>query len=52
LTQPADDFDYENALAACARGDRYALRALYERERRWLMAVALRITRRASLAPL
>jgi len=45
-----DDFDYEGALAACARGDRYALRAIYERERRWLMAVALRITRRRELA--
>jgi RNA polymerase sigma-70 factor (ECF subfamily) len=50
LIQPADDFDYEHALAACARGDRYALRALYERERRWLMAVALRITRRREVA--
>lgn len=47
---PRDDFDYEAALAACARGDRYALRAVYERERRWLMAVALRITRRRELA--
>jgi len=46
----ADDFDYEAALAACARGDRYALRAIYERERRWLMAVALRVTRRRELA--
>ena len=48
--QPTGRFDYEAALAACARGDRYALRAVYERERRWLMAVALRITRRRELA--
>jgi RNA polymerase sigma-70 factor, ECF subfamily len=50
MAQPADDFDYEAALAACARGDRYALRAIYDRERRWLMAVALRITRRREVA--
>jgi RNA polymerase sigma-70 factor (ECF subfamily) len=50
MATPAETFDYEAALAACARGDRYALRAIYERERRWLMAVALRITRRRELA--
>ena len=38
-------FDYEAALAACARGERFALRALYERESRWLLGVALRIVR-------
>jgi len=38
-------FDYETSLAACAAGDRKALRALYEREARWLMGVALRIVR-------
>ncbi|MBC7940873.1 MAG: sigma-70 family RNA polymerase sigma factor [Chitinophagaceae bacterium] len=38
-------FDYEAALEACARGERYALRALYEREARWLLGVALRIVR-------
>jgi len=38
-------FDYEAALAACARGERYALRALYERESHWLLGVALRIVR-------
>ena len=43
-------FDYEAALSGCARGDRYALRAIYERERRWLMAVALRLVRRRELA--
>ncbi|MBA3477887.1 MAG: sigma-70 family RNA polymerase sigma factor [Lautropia sp.] len=38
-------FDYETSLAACAAGDRKALRALYDREARWLMGVALRIVR-------
>lgn len=36
-------FDYEAALLACARGERFALRALYEREARWLCGVAQRI---------
>ncbi len=42
---PADltPFDYEAAVLACARGERYALRALYEREARWLLGVAMRI---------
>jgi RNA polymerase sigma-70 factor (ECF subfamily) len=43
-------FDYEASLAACANGDRGALRALYEREARWLMGVALRIVRDRHLA--
>lgn len=43
-------FDYEAALLGCARGDRFAMRAIYERERRWLMAVALRLVRRRELA--
>jgi RNA polymerase sigma-70 factor (ECF subfamily) len=38
-------FDYEAAVLACARGERFALRALYEREGRWLLGVALRIVR-------
>jgi RNA polymerase sigma-70 factor (ECF subfamily) len=38
-------FDYEAAVLACARGERYALRALYEREARWLLGVAMRIVR-------
>jgi RNA polymerase sigma-70 factor (ECF subfamily) len=44
---PADTttFDYEAAVLACARGERFALRALYEREARWLLGVALRIVR-------
>ena len=42
--------DFEAALARCAKGDQFALRAIYERERRWLMAVVLRIVRRHELA--
>lgn len=44
---PAADapFDYEAAVLACARGERYALRALYEREAHRLLGVALRIVR-------
>jgi len=39
------DFDYEAALAACARGERQALRQLYDRESPRLLGVALRIVR-------
>jgi len=45
LERRPDDFDYEAALEACARGERFALRAIYERESRWLLAVILRIVR-------
>lgn len=40
-----DAFDHDAALAACARGERAALRRLYEREGRFLLGVALRIVR-------
>lgn len=43
-------FDHDAALQACARGERFALRALYEREGRWLLGVAQRIVRDAALA--
>ncbi len=43
-------FDYEAALAACARGERFALRAIYERESRWLLGVVLRIVRQRETA--
>ncbi len=46
----ASPFDYEAAVLACARGERFALRALYERESRWLLGVALRIVRDRELA--
>lgn len=38
------------ALAACARGDRAALRSIYDREAPKLLAVALRIVRRREVA--
>jgi RNA polymerase sigma-70 factor (ECF subfamily) len=40
-----EPFDYEAAVQACARGERYALRALYQREAHWLLGVAQRIVR-------
>lgn len=43
-------FDHDAILAACAAGDRGALKALYDREARWLMGVALRIVRQHQLA--
>lgn len=46
----ADGFDYESALEACARGERFALRALYEQESPRLLGVALRIVRDRDLA--
>jgi RNA polymerase sigma factor (sigma-70 family) len=45
VKSPPDAFDYEAAVEACARGERQALRSLYERESRWLLAVAQRIVR-------
>jgi len=45
-----DDFDYNAALAACARGDERALRGIYDREGRRLLGMALRIVRRRALA--
>ena len=41
----ATTFDYEQALQACAHGDRNALQALYQQESRHLLGVALRIVR-------
>lgn len=42
--------DHEAALAACARGDRAALRRLYDAEARQMLGVALRIVRERALA--
>lgn len=50
LARPLDEFDHAAALEACARGERFALQALYEREARWLLAVAQRIVRDPQLA--
>lgn len=50
MTSSDGSFDYEANLAACAAGDRSALRALYDREGRWLMGVAVRIVRDRALA--
>ncbi len=43
-------FDYEAALAACAKGDRDALHLIYQFESRRLLGVALRIVRERALA--
>lgn len=42
--------DVETAIAACAAGDRSALRALYDREAAQMLGVALRILKRRALA--
>ena len=43
-------FDHEAALVACARGERSALRSLYDIEARKMLGVALRIVRQRHLA--
>lgn len=45
-----DAFDYDAALAACARGDKHALRRLYDQESARLLGVALRIVRNRQMA--
>ncbi|RNF28870.1 RNA polymerase sigma factor [Massilia aurea] len=50
MTTPSDHFDYEAHLAACARGDRQALRRLYDQESPRLLGVALRIVRERQAA--
>ncbi|MBN9408645.1 MAG: sigma-70 family RNA polymerase sigma factor [Burkholderiales bacterium] len=47
---PHDAFDYESALARCARGEHPALAELYQRECAWLLGVAMRIVRERSRA--
>ncbi len=44
-SNPIENFDYETTLEACARGEHAALRAIYERDSPWLLAVAMRIVR-------
>jgi RNA polymerase sigma-70 factor (ECF subfamily) len=50
MSEVARAFDHAAALAGCARGERAALRALYEQEARWLLGVAYRIVRRREVA--
>ena len=50
MTDPTAEFDYEAALASCARGERFAMRAIYDRESKWLFSVALRIVRHREAA--
>ncbi|MDB5895358.1 MAG: polymerase subunit sigma [Rhodoferax sp.] len=50
VTTAADTYDYERALRDCALGDRMALQALYQRESRYLLGVALRIVRQRQQA--
>ena len=45
-----EPFDYEAALRDCARGERQALRRLYDRESPRLLGVALRIVRERQAA--
>lgn len=44
------EFDYEAALAACARGEQAALRRIYDQDGRKLLGVALRIVRHRQIA--
>lgn len=50
LSAASQDFDYEAALAACARGERDALHRIYQHESRRLLGVALRIVRERARA--
>lgn len=49
-TEAAPSFDYEQALQACAAGERMALQRLYQQEARHLLGVALRIVRQRQQA--
>jgi len=46
----SDGADLNEALRACARGDRAALRAIYDAEAPRMLGVALRLLRRPALA--
>lgn len=50
MERPTGDDTIDVALAACARGDRSALRTIYDREAPALIGVAIRILRRRELA--
>lgn len=45
-----DGFDYEAALAGCARRDAAALRSVYDRDASFLLGIALRIVKRREVA--
>jgi RNA polymerase sigma-70 factor (ECF subfamily) len=47
---PTEDFDYEGALAGCAKGDGAALQRLYQQESPRLLGVVQRIVRNMPLA--
>ena len=47
---PADAFDYDDALRACARGDQQALQRIYQQDSGQLLGVALRIVRQRQAA--
>ncbi|MDR0277773.1 MAG: sigma-70 family RNA polymerase sigma factor [Paucimonas sp.] len=50
MTLSAPSFDHEAHLAACARGDRQALRRLYEEEGAHLLGVARQLLKDSALA--
>ena len=50
MSLPESEFDYEARLAACARGERQALRDLYVQEGPRLLGVARRLVRDTALA--
>lgn len=50
MSLPEPLFDYEASLAACARGERQALQALYQQEGPRLLGVAKRLVRDTALA--
>ncbi|MBL1377149.1 sigma-70 family RNA polymerase sigma factor [Zobellella iuensis] len=50
MTEHSQNFDYQAALAACARHDRHGLHALYEQEGGRLLGVVVRIVRDHALA--
>lgn len=50
MTPPPESFDYERALAGCARGDGAALQRLYTQESARLLGVVQRMVRNMPLA--
>jgi RNA polymerase sigma-70 factor (ECF subfamily) len=50
LARVAGAFDYDGAIAACAKGNRDALKALYDRDGAQMLGVAARMLRRRAAA--